>query len=272
MNMLHAKRGVGKTHFGLSIAYAVATGGSFLKWSAPKARKVCYLDGEMSGYGLQERLRDIKEANPTSDLVISNLKIYTPDQQFGPILDISDVSWHDALEEFIGDAELVIVDNLSCLARSTGNENEADSWSVLGDWGLGLRRQGKAVIFLHHDGKNGQQRGTSKKEDILNSVIGLRHPSEYTPDMGALFEVHFEKGRDIYGDDARPFQAQLKEVDGLISWAYKDLEDVTSHKVIELDKLGHTQNEIALELGVNKSTVSRHLKAARETGKLGGKR
>jgi hypothetical protein len=272
MNMLHAKRGVGKTHFGLSIAYAVATGGRFLKWHAPKARKVCYLDGEMSAYGLQERLRAIREANPNSDLALSNLKIYTPDQQSGPILDISDISWHSALEEFIGDAELVIVDNLSCLARSTGNENEADSWTVLADWGLGLKRQGKAVIFLHHDGKNGQQRGTSKKEDILNNVIGLRHPPEYTPDMGALFEVHFEKGRDIFGDDARPFQAQFKEIDSLMSWTYKDLEDVTSLKVIELDKLGYTQNEIALELGVNKSTVSRHLKAAREAGKIGIKR
>ena len=106
MNMLHAKRGVGKTHFGLSIAYAVATGGNFLKWHAPKARKVCYLDGEMSAYGLQERLRAIREANPDSDLALSNLKIYTPDQQIGPILDISDISWHSALEEFIGDADI----------------------------------------------------------------------------------------------------------------------------------------------------------------------
>ena len=35
LNMLHAKRGVGKTYMGLSIAYAVATGTAYLKWKAP---------------------------------------------------------------------------------------------------------------------------------------------------------------------------------------------------------------------------------------------
>src|SRR5215217_2562002 len=32
--MVHAWRGVGKTHFALGVAYAVASGGKFLKWQA----------------------------------------------------------------------------------------------------------------------------------------------------------------------------------------------------------------------------------------------
>ena len=36
--MVFAARGIGKTHFALSIAFAVATGGTFAKWTAPTPR------------------------------------------------------------------------------------------------------------------------------------------------------------------------------------------------------------------------------------------
>ena len=37
--MIYATRGTGKTWVALSIAYAVASGGSFLNWKAEKAEK-----------------------------------------------------------------------------------------------------------------------------------------------------------------------------------------------------------------------------------------
>jgi hypothetical protein len=45
--MLWAAPGVGKTMAALSMALAVAGGGQFLAWNAPKPRRVLYLDGEM---------------------------------------------------------------------------------------------------------------------------------------------------------------------------------------------------------------------------------
>jgi hypothetical protein len=50
--MAFAWRGVGKTWFALGHAYAIATGGKFLKWKAPQARRVLYIDGEMPAIGL----------------------------------------------------------------------------------------------------------------------------------------------------------------------------------------------------------------------------
>ena len=50
--MIHAPRGIGKTHIGLGTAWAVATGTGFLRWSVPMdvgARRVLILDGEMPG-------------------------------------------------------------------------------------------------------------------------------------------------------------------------------------------------------------------------------
>ena len=45
--MLFAPRGVGKTYVAFAMAYAIATAGRFLRWSAPVSRSVLYVDGEM---------------------------------------------------------------------------------------------------------------------------------------------------------------------------------------------------------------------------------
>ena len=59
LSLIHAWRGVGKTHFALGVAYAVASGGEYLKWTADKPFRVVYIDGEMSGASIQARLAAI---------------------------------------------------------------------------------------------------------------------------------------------------------------------------------------------------------------------
>src|SRR5215203_7408093 len=59
LSMLYAPRGIGKTLLGLSIALAVSSGASLLRWSAPKPRRVLYIDGEMPLADLQDRLSAI---------------------------------------------------------------------------------------------------------------------------------------------------------------------------------------------------------------------
>src|SRR3990167_10718243 len=74
--MIHAYRGVGKTHMSLNIAFAVATGGEFLGWKAPQACGVLYIDGEMPAATLQERLTNIVTMNGSNNIP-KNLKIIT---------------------------------------------------------------------------------------------------------------------------------------------------------------------------------------------------
>src|SRR3974390_2011530 len=57
--MLYAPRGLGKSWLALSIGLAVASGASLLRWSAPRPRKVLYVDGEIPLVSLQERLKAI---------------------------------------------------------------------------------------------------------------------------------------------------------------------------------------------------------------------
>ncbi len=74
--MVFAPRGIGKTHFNLSLAYAVATGGTFAKWKAEKPRKVLYLDGELPGIVMQKRLL---MHCPSFEPAPGYLRVFTPD-------------------------------------------------------------------------------------------------------------------------------------------------------------------------------------------------
>ena len=190
--LLHAPRGLGKTHVALGTAYAIATGTGFLRWKAEKPWRVLLLDGEMPASALQERLKTISEFNGTAPPTWEHLTIAASDLQDIGLPDLSDPGAQRFYDQLVEAHDLVIVDNLSTICRSV-KENEADSWTPVQNWALTLRRAGKSVLFIHHGGKSGQQRGSSRKEDIVDTVIALRRPPDYSPDDGARFEVHFEK-------------------------------------------------------------------------------
>jgi hypothetical protein len=260
--MIHSTRGIGKTFVSLNIGYAVTCGGSFLRWAAPQPAGVLYLDGEMPANVIQERLAQIVQCSALEPQ--KPLLIMSPDLQGQAMPDLSMSEGQKAVEKHLShDIELIIIDNISTLSRS-GKENEAASWLPLQEWALKLRAQGKSVLFIHHSGKGGLQRGTSKREDILDTVISLRHTQDYEPSQGAYFGVHFEKSRGIYGADVEPFEAKLE--DGL--WTMKSLKASSLEKVIRFTKDGYSQKEIADEIGKNKGYISRLIKQAKESGAL----
>lgn len=268
LTMIHAWRGVGKTHIGLGIAYAVASGGTFLKWQSPQPREVLYLDGEMPGSALQERLAAIvaaSEQEPDPD----SFRIVTPDLQGPEIMpDLSTAEGQAAVNNMLTPSTaLIVVDNISCLCR-TGRENDAESWIPVQGWALQQRAAGRSVLFIHHSGKNGDQRGASKREDVLDTVIRLKRPVDYDPTQGAAFLVEFEKARHLAGDDAASFEARLatNPASNLQEWIYKDVALTSFDRVVNLANEGLSQHEIANELQLNKSNVCRHWKKAVEQG------
>jgi putative DNA primase/helicase len=264
--MAYSRRGVGKTHLSLGIAYAVASGGKFLRWTSPEARRVLLLDGEMPLVTLRERLAAIVAASDTEPPDASYLRLIAADHQQDGIPDLSTAEGIEAIEPFIADGiDLVIIDNLSTLCRS-GKENESESWGPVQEWLLHLRRKGISVLIVHHAGKNGAQRGTSKREDVLDTVINLVHPEDYQPDQGARFEVHFEKLRGFVGESAKPFEARLEVRDGQAIWTTRDLDDVTLSNAAELFNEGLSVRDVATELGISKSAAQRLRKKAADQG------
>lgn len=267
LSMIYAWRGVGKTHAALGIAYAVASGGKFLeRWEAKKPCEVLYVDGEMSAAALQERLSAIVASSP-KEPATGMLRIVTPDLQSGAMPDLATLEGQAEVNAVIGTAELIILDNLSCLARRGGRENDAESWLSVAEWVLTLRQQGKSVLFIHHAAKGGQQRGTSKREDLLDTVICLKRPPDYQPRDGAVFEVHYDKARGLAGDAVEPFEAKLTtDHHGAQSWATRSLTESTLDRVVELANEGLTKSEIATELDIHKSNISRAWRKAEELG------
>jgi len=267
--MIHAWRGVGKTHVALGIAYAVASGGTFLGWKAEGPRKVLYLDGEMPAGAMQERFAAIVKANE-QEAPKDYLRLVTSDMQPGAMPDLTSPEGQAAVDAIVEpDTALIVVDNLSALARGGKAENDAESWLPIAGWALKHRARRRAILFIHHSGKGGLQRGTSKREDLLDLVLALKNPKDYDPRDGAVFGVHFEKARGLCGKDVEPFEAKLsQDANGGQTWTTRAVADSAYERVIQLHDLGLNQIEIAKELEVNKSTVCRAIQRAEKEGRI----
>jgi len=255
--LLYGPRGMGKTFVGLSIAYAVASGGPALRWRAPKPRRVLYLDGEMPAATLQERLRRIVLGSVWQPPEDDFLRFLPADLFEMGLPNIASEEGRALLERHAKGVDLVILDNLSCLASGM-RENEADDWQPMQDLLLRLRRAGVAVLVIHHAGKGGQQRGTSRREDVMDTVIALRRPEDYDPQQGARFAVHLEKARGVMGEAAAPFEAQLIAApDGGLAWHVADLATAQRDRARALLAEGLSVREVAEETGLSKSAVGR---------------
>jgi putative DNA primase/helicase len=266
--MLYAGRGVGKTRIGMGIAYAAASGGDFLRWKSPKARRVLYVDGEMPAELMQERARNLMAASRYQPPSPDFFRLLAMDcQALGTSLNLAKPEHQACIEEHLQGAELLVLDNISTLMNG-GRENDADSWDSVQTWLLQLRRQGVAVLLVHHAGKGGDARGTSKREDVLDTVIALKRPEDYEVEQGARFEVHLTKARGIHGDDALPFEAKLDVVDGKDVWTCTTLRDRELDEVERLSREGGTVRDIATELNLSKSKVNRMQAKLRAEGRI----
>ena len=255
--MVYAARGVGKTHFALNIAHALATGGDFLQWHTTLATPVLYVDGEMPAPAMQQRLAAVIEATGIEPAP-GMLRIVSRDlQRFSDMPNMAATDGQTVLSDNMGDARVVILDNLSSLIHGA-KENEAEGWEPVAQWAIRERSKGRTMIFIHHAGKGGGQRGTSKREDLLDVVIKLQRPADYRSQDGARFEVHFEKARSLFGNDVMPFEAQL--ADG--QWQVTEAEDHS--ELLALQAQGLSLQKIGERLGIDKSTVKRRLDKHRD--------
>ena len=162
--MIHGARGEGKTFLAFWISCAVAAGQELFGWKSSGPRKVVYLDGEMSSGMFQARIKAIpKHMRPKQGM----LKVVTPDFQPGVLPDLSCREEQELINAAIdADTDLIVVDNLSSWSKS-GRE-DSETWAPIAEWALRHRAEGRSIIFIHHSGKAGTQRGTSRREDLLD--------------------------------------------------------------------------------------------------------
>lgn len=261
--LIHAFRGVGKTHFGLAVAYAIATGGEFLRFKAPTPRRVLYVDGEMPADAIKARLLDL---GPATDL----LGFLSMELQQREMVNIADIGSQADLEKAVaeGDWEVIILDNVQTLVRSGMSASSDESWMAAQDWALRQRADGRSVAFIDHDNRSGGLLGTGTKETVLDTVIHLKRPGDWTPERGAAFDLHFTKTRGFYGEDAAPMAATMKTTEFGVGWEWRSIDASNHDKVVSLARQDWSVTDISLELDLNKSVVSRHIKRAKNGGEL----
>jgi hypothetical protein len=170
-----ARAKVGKSLLLLDLAAAAATGRSVLGQPAGDPIDVIYLDLEMNGDDLRERLTDLGYG-PDSDL--SRLHY----RQHGRIPGLDTATGGEVAAATCDDfqARLLVIDTM---ARAvTGEENSSDTYrNFQTHTGSRLRAAGVAVVCLDHGGKDARQgsRGSSAKEDGVDVIFQLQQVGEF---------------------------------------------------------------------------------------------
>jgi hypothetical protein len=157
----------------------------------------------------------------------------------------------------------VVLDNLSSLVGFSG---DPDRWRELQHFLTLLRREGRAVLMIHHANKKGLQRGTNRREDVLDIVMALRRPLDYAAREGARFGIHFEKVRGLHSDAVEP---QLgPDPQGVMCWQCRPVQESLVKRVAALLNDGMSTPEMAARLGLGRSYAYRLRERAVEKGLL----
>lgn len=260
LTLIYAQTNVGKTWLALAMANAMSLGTSLMKWEATKQIRVFYMDGEMGLYDLQQRL--IKLSNKRKDggyLRYMNRQKEADQQRLMP--ELRTAAGQATAEARFRDSQVIVIDNLSSLMGGSGSENGAEDWEPMQQWLLKLRAQGRSVIVLHHAGKRGDARGTSKMKDVMDTVIRMAWPEDYIRARdGIKFIMDFEdKARTLHGEEAEALLVNISP-EGQWSWqphkAPTAAPNLKKSQVIALHKEGRSVRDIERETGVARSTIS----------------
>lgn len=252
--MLYGPRGVGKTMALLGLAVSLTTGQPFLKWPVYRPTGVLYVEGEMPVDELRDRAKLM--AGNHEPIWLNFLPSELVYRRLDRDLTLVTAAARQEIEDVLATRpalRILILDNISCLFPGL-NEDKKQDWEPVNAWLIRLRHRGITVILGHHDGKGGYQRGTSGREDALNTTIALSFPAGYRAEEGCHFTLRFEKSRGVKGETVEGLDIRFDETTG---WSYQKLEANRTEQIKLMLADGMPPRLIAEELGVIPSYVYR---------------
>ena len=189
----------------------------------------------------------------------------------GKVLNITSPDVQQAITQHCvrSGVKVLFLDNLSTLARGM-KENEADSWEMVNNWLLDLRRRKIAVVIVHHAGRNGEMRGTSKREDNVFWIIALDDAKKNADDKrGARFISHFTKPSRNTQEEIPAYEWHFvtDPVSGEVSIFHNQAHSIDVFRRLIEDGVTECA-QIAEEMKVSSATVSRFAKKAMDAGWL----
>lgn len=265
--IIYAPRGVGKTWLALLIAKAISEAGAVGDWNAPGKANVLYIDGEMPPDLIRDR--DAGLTRDGGEIEFLNHEVLF--DRTGKVLNITEPALQRAILErcIKRKTKLLVLDNLSTLASGM-KENDSFDWEKVNAWLLQFRRHKIAVILILHAGRNGEARGTSRREDNAFWIIKLDDAKKQSDDKrGARFISHFTKPSRNTQEEIPAYEWHVT-TDPLTGQI-----DVTHHLAQSMDVFlkcledGVTEcSQIAQELHVTPGTVSKWAHKAIKAGKV----
>lgn len=266
LGFIYGPRGLGKTWLAMLMARAISDGKSIGPWTAPEARKVLYVDGEMAVDASLERAEQLRQGDDGNFLLLHHEPLF---HLTGKVLNLTSLEAQMALTGacLAQEVKVLILDNISCLL--TLKENESDAWGerVL-PWLLELRRHHIAVVFVHHAGRNGLMRGTSKREDAAFWSIKLSVAKDEHQREGASFIATFDKNRNATNEETPSLLWYFEpRPDGSVIPKWTPLTPMQIFLGLIEDGL-ESCGDIAQEMSVSKATISRLAKKAQQTGTI----
>jgi hypothetical protein len=251
------ERGSGKTWIIDAIATRLSTGKDLIDWAIPEAVDVMLVDGEMPIDDARSRLKGMSPGNQRLHI----LHHETLFDRTGLVMNLTNQRVQQVVSELCikKKIKLLILDNLSCLFSGL-KENDADEWEKVLNWLLDLRRRRIAVLIVHHAGRSGTMRGTSKREDSVFWVVRVDEVKDRDKnEKGARFQTTFTKQRNSDSPEWTREWTFRTESDGQISIGCKEMS--FDEKVLQLIQDGLTSaTEIGDELKAVKSTVCKSAK------------
>jgi DNA replication protein DnaC len=235
VTIIYGKAGIGKTWLNIILALGLTRKNfeniEIGKWQVKETVGVMYIDGEMHPAEMQERLRQLMgtmgEGDPNVPFYfVSSSQLY---QTYEKMINLSNEESREELLDFLRkhpEYKCLILDNIASLFPGL-DENSKREWDNANQWLVRLRAMGLAVVLVHHAGKGNDPspRGTSGRSDNVDTIINISRPKGRTSAEGAVFEIHFEKNRNLRPDEVKPFRISIIEDPdhpGCLKWEVSD--------------------------------------------------
>jgi putative DNA primase/helicase len=250
-------RGIGKTWILLGIVDAITKGLPFGPWAIGTPVPCLYVDSEMPRHDMKSRLEAIGHDHRVCPLVVYSSATAVAMGHPKPSLVTKESRDEMLTHILVGGYKVVVFDNLSTLAMGI-DENSKKEFDPINEWLLELRFYGITSLIAHHAGKEGDQRGTSAREDNIDNSILLVKPVSYEIQQGARFIVKFKKARtgmvgiSLLADS----EFAMREVDGQLQWTWAPVKKVIKVEILQMLNEGTDQKNIAEVMGVTPGRIS----------------
>ena len=258
LSIIFGQSGIGKTIFAMQIARYIAENG----------KRVLYVDCEMTPRQLGNRY---ETANFPPTFLRAEMDRENPAEDVLKGIEEAATANH---------VEVVFIDNITALGQSL--DRSADAGTLMASQNTLKKKYNWTLVVLNHVPKMfsgnvalslSAMQGSAKLNQLIDDAIGIAQSSidsnlvyvkqckwrngELT--MGADNVAIYERGKDQYGNLGFTERGFSTEQEHLNTESGNDREKMKAD-VVQLYKRGLTQTEIAKELSISQSTVSRVLK------------